>query len=272
MRATVYDSAPEIAQPLRFLQAAWSDLRASPRIGRRLFSSGMRGRARRSLLGYLWLLIPPAAATAICVYLNSLGVIAAGKTVLPYPLHVLSGVLLWQVFAEAIHAPAQQLLSARHLISKSSLPHEALFLAGLFEVLVSTSIRTVLLTAAFWVFIGPIVPGLAFFAGLAAIILLGFAVGVTAACWILLLEDASHLLRLATTFWFVATPIAYPAVKSGALAYNPVTPLLETARSGFTDNRLADGLVATTLAAALVLIAAWLLYRIARPHLVERLG
>jgi lipopolysaccharide transport system permease protein len=272
MRGTVYDSAPEIARPLRFAQAAWSDLRESPRIGQRLFSSSLRGRARRSLLGYLWLLIPPAAATAMCVYLNSLGIIAVGETQLPYPLHVLSGVLLWQIFAEAIHAPAQQLLAARHLISKSPLPHEALFLAGLFDVALSAAIRTILLTAAFWVFVGPTLPGPAFLAGLAAMIMLGSAIGVAAAGWVLLLEDTSHLLRLATTFWFVATPIAYPAVKSGLLAHNPVTPLLETARSGFTGAPLVDGLLGTSAAAALLLVIAWLLYRIARPHLVERLG
>jgi lipopolysaccharide transport system permease protein len=272
MQTRLYTSSPEISHPVRFAKSALEDVRDSFRIGRRLFMAGLRARTRRSLLGYFWLLIPPAAATWLCVYLHSMGVLTVRETTLPYPLHVLSGVLLWQVFAEALHSPAQQLLAARHIISKSSMPHEALFFAGLLDVLVSAAIRSVLLTIAFWIFIGSAVPGAAFILGLAAMIALGFAVGLAAAIWVLLVDDASHLLRLVSTFWFVATPIAYPPLASGLLTYNPVTPMLETARSGFADSRIADGLWITSGAAGIVLIAAWILYRIAKPHLVERLG
>jgi ABC-type polysaccharide/polyol phosphate export permease len=57
------------------------------------------------------------------------------------------------------------------------------------------------------------------------------------------------------------------------LRYNPVTPLLETTRAWLTASGPASdgfGLVAATATA--LLLVGWALLRLARPHIVERLG
>ncbi len=271
MTDIVYGSAAELSRPGAFLREAVRDLRAAPRIGRRLFAAQLRGRARRSLLGYAWLVLPAAAVTLLCLYLRSLGVLAAGPTGMPYPLYVLSGVLLWQIFVEAINQPVQQLLAARHLISRSPVPHEAILLAAAFDLLLSASIRLALLLAAFLVY-APAVPGVGLPLGVAALILAGFAIGLWVAPWALLYDDAGRAVTMATTFWFFLTPIAYPAVTGGIVALNPVTPLLETARSALAGGSVSGGLPPVAAASALLLVAGWLLYRLARPHVVERLG
>src|SRR4051794_8468984 len=113
MTVTVYNSTPQLAEPRRFARNAAADLRAAPRIAWRLVAAQLRSRTRRAALGYLWFLIPPAAATFLCVYLQSSRILVPAPTPLPYPLHVLAGVLLWQIFVEALNAPVQQLLAAR---------------------------------------------------------------------------------------------------------------------------------------------------------------
>lgn len=268
----VYLSSAELSRPGAFLRGALGDLRAAPRIGARLFTAQLRGRARRSLLGYLWLVLPAAAVTLLCVYLQSLGVLAAGPTGMPYPLYVLSGVLLWQVFVEALNQPVQHLLAARHLISRSPVPHEAILLGAAFDVLLSAAVRVALLLAAFWVYGAPAIPGAGLPLGVAALILFGFAIGLWVAPWALLYDDARHALTMATTFWFFLTPVAYRPVSHGLIALNPVTPLLDTARSSLAGGGVSGGLFPVAAAAALLLVAGWLLYRLARPHVVERLG
>lgn len=272
MRPVVYSSDAQISRPASFVRDSLGDLRASPRIGARLFKAQLRGRARRSLLGYLWLLLPPAAVTLLCVYLQSLGILKAGPTELPYLLYVLSGMLLWQVFAEALNAPVQQILAARQLISKSRVPHEAIFLAAVYDVLLSAAIRVALLITAFWLYGGPILPGVALPLSAIALILLGFSIGLLVAPWALLYDDAKYALTMLATFWFFLTPVAYRAIPDGLLSLNPVTPLLETARSAFTGGGLSGGFLLVTVAAAFMLVLGWLLYRLARPYVVERLG
>ena len=272
MTDIVYGSSAELSRPGAFLREALRDLRAAPRIGLRLFAAQMRGRARRSLLGHLWLVLPAAAVTLLCVYLQSLGVLAAGPTAMPYPLYVLSGVLLWQIFVEALNQPVQQLLAARHLISRSPVPHEAILLGAAFDVLVSAAIRLALLLAAFWIYGAPALPGAGLVPGVAGLILLGFSIGLWVAPWALLYDDARHALTMLTTFWFFLTPVAYRAIPHGFVALNPVTPLLETARSSLAGGGVSGGLLPVAAIAAVLLVAGWLLYRLARPHVVERLG
>jgi lipopolysaccharide transport system permease protein len=272
MTDIVYGSSAELSRPGAFLREALGDLRAAPRIGRRLFAAQLRGRARRSALGYLWLVLPAAAVTLLCVYLQSLGILKAGPTGMPYPLYVLSGVLLWQIFVEALNQPVQQLLAARHLISRSRLPHEAILVGAAFEVLLAAAVRVALMLAAFWLYGASAVPGAALPLGVFALILLGFSIGLLAAPWALLYDDARQALTMLTTFWFFLTPIAYRADLHGIIGLNPVTPLLETARSSLGGGAAGGGFAAVTAASAVMLAGAWILYRLARPHVVERLG
>jgi lipopolysaccharide transport system permease protein len=258
MTLVVYSSAAELSRPGAFLREALRDLRSAPRIGARLFTAQLRGRARRSLLGYLWLLLPPAAVTFLCLYLRTVGILKTGPTEL---LYVLSGVLLWQVFVEALTAPVQQVFAARQLISRSRIPHETVLLGAVFDVLLSAAVRVILLLAAFWLYGGSAIPGVALPLSGLALILLGFSIGLLIAPWALLYDDAKHALTMLATFWFFLTPVAYRAVSQGILALNPVTPLLETARSAFTGGAWSGGFLPVTLAAALLLAVAWLLYR-----------
>ena len=282
MEEVVYSAESQLRTPARFAADAWMDLRVAPRLAWCLFLHTLRAHYRRSWLGYFWLLAPPLATTATWVYLNSVRLLNVGPTETPYTVYVLTGTVLWQVFADAINSPLQQLTNARAILTKSRVPHEALLLAGLIEVLFNFAVRMLVLMPVL-VWFGPhlrlTLEGLALAPlGVAALLLLGFAVGLLLAPFGLLYQDVPRGLTLAVGCWFFLTPVIYPWPTSGRAALlarlNPVAPLLEASRGWLTTGGTALTrefvlVVALTLP---VLLTAWLLQRIARPHVVARLG
>jgi lipopolysaccharide transport system permease protein len=102
---------------------------------------------------------------------------------------------------------------------------------------------------------------------------LGLALGVLVAPVGLLYADVGRAIGLATGFWFFLTPVIYRMPETGILRFNPVTPLLDTTRAWLTSSTaVADGFVPVSAAAMLLLITAWFLLRLARPHVVAPLG
>lgn len=273
MQETVYSAEAELRHPLRFLGEAWRDLRRSPSIAWQLFRSSTRARHRRVWLGYLWLLLPTLGATAIWWYVRSRGIIGIGNTGLPYVVYALSGTMLWQVFAESLASPLQQLTNNRALVTKSRVPHEALLLAGVYETLLNCGARLLILAAvmvAVQVRVGweiALVP-----LGVAALVLLGLALGLVASSAGLLYEDVGRGLAMVTGFWFFLTPVVYPTPVRGLLRFNPVTPLLDTTRRWLTSPADASAFVPVIALALVLLVAAWLLHRLARAHVVATLG
>src|SRR5688572_18986408 len=108
----VYSADSQLRSPGRLVSDLWTDLRVSPSVAWRLFLHSLRANYRQSRLGYVWLLLPPLATTATWVYLSSIRVLDVGPTETPYTVYVLTGTILWQVFAEALQSPLQQLTAA----------------------------------------------------------------------------------------------------------------------------------------------------------------
>lgn len=279
MEEVVYTADSQLRAPGRFAADLRADLRVAPALAWRLFLHSVRAGYRRSWLGYVWLMLPTLATAATWVYLGRARVLDVGPTELPYPAYVLAGTLLWQVFAEALNSPLQQLSSARNILTKSRTPHEAIMLAGLFEVLFNFAVRTVVLLpvlvwlGAAWgasLLLAPL--------GVAALLLLGFALGLLLTPLGLLYQDVPRGLGLFAGFWFFLTPVIYPPPAHGPASLlstlNPVSPLLVTARRWLAAGEVepAPGFAAVVALSLLCLGVAWLCYRLARPHLVARLA
>lgn len=273
MSETFQSAQSELRYPLRFLSAAVRDLRHCPGIAWQLFRRNVQARYRRSWLSYLWLVLPSIGGTMIWVYLQSRRVVDVGGTATPYPVYVLSGTILWQLFVDALNAPLQQLTAGRQMITRSRVPHEALILAGLFEVALNAGVRLALLAGTMLWFGVNVGPGI-FFApiGLASLVLFGLALGMLSAPLGMLYDDVQRAILLVTGFWFFLTPVVYPTREAVLLRFNPVTPLLDTTRGWLTSGRVHDGFAVVTAVALIALIFAWFLERLARPHVVARLA
>jgi lipopolysaccharide transport system permease protein len=271
---TIYSADPALRSPFRFLAQAAEDLHGAPPVAWRLLRRNLQVNYRHSFLGYLWLLLPMVATTMLCLYLQSHRIVAVGDTGVPYPLYVLTGIAFWQLFVEALNAPLQRLKAEQLLITRSRVPHEALLLAGALEALLNCMVRILVvlpLLVVFKAFGGAAV--LLLPVALIALLLLGTGLGLLLAPFGLLYDDVGRAMTLITTFWFFVTPVIYyPAPRGIISALNPVTPLLDTARAFLIGGGIDHYFAAAALIAVVVTLLAWVMLRLARPHLIARLG
>jgi lipopolysaccharide transport system permease protein len=101
---------------------------------------------------------------------------------------------------------------------------------------------------------------------------LGLGLGMLLAPVGLLYDDIGRGLTLLLSFGFFLTPIVYPIPPDSLLRFNPVAPIMDTVRQWLAGAGPAPGFYAVAAAGAVLLVLAWLFFRLARPHFVSRLG
>lgn len=278
MSETIYSSQSQLRAPGRFLREAIADVRASREVAWHLFARNLRSQYRQSFLGYIWILLPPIATMLLWVYLNWSKTLTVGRTDIPYPIYVLTGTMLWQVFVDALYCPLNQLNAARNLITKVRLPHEAVLFSGLGVIAFNFIVRFFVLLAGLLLFHCPLTWGLLLMPlGVLILILLGLTIGLLLTPIGLLYQDISLGLTMIMGFAFFITPIVYPIPTkwpaSLLATLNPVTPPLETTRNwialGFVPP--VDGFYAVTAGTLILFVIAWFAYRLATPHFIARL-
>jgi lipopolysaccharide transport system permease protein len=274
----VYTPESSLRHPGVLLAQMVRDLLASRELAWRLFVRDVQAMYRKSLLGYVWLLLTPVFMTAFFVFLNSRKILNVGETTLPYPAYVLTGMLLWDAFAGSLMAPLTRMRTATAMLTKLRFPHEALILTSVYEVVFNLCIKLLLLAVVFVWFQIPVTWTI-LLAPLAvmALIALGFTLGVLLVPIGQLYQDIGRSMEMVTRVWFFATPVIYapPGGRLGRILtqVNPVSPALITAREWLTGEPLtqAPACLAVVVATAVVGLTAWILFRISMPHLIARM-
>lgn len=279
MTETTYSAEPQMARPRQFFSLMRADLLSGCRLGWRLAVRNIRSKYRRSVLGYLWAVLPIVTTTLIWVVLNSSGLLVVRDTGISYVVFVLINLTMWQGFVDALLSPIQQMEAARSMLTKANFPRESLIVAGLVEVAFTFVIRIALLMVALLWFQAPLASTLVLVPlAVLALVLLGTTVGLLLLPLSLLYEDIHRGLLVACTLWVFATPVFYPPPSRWPytlIAYaNPVTPLLTTAREWLTTGVVSQpiGFVVVTAFAIVAGVAAWIAYRLAMPHLIARIS
>lgn len=267
-----------LRRPATLLRQMAGDVRRALPLARELCARDLRTHYRQSLMGYFWAVLPPLATSGAFIFLNQQQLLTAENIGAPYPVYVLTGLFFWQFFVEMLQCPLKAVGSARSLLTKVSFPREALLLSGVGEVLFNTFVR-VLVTVPLLAWAGAPWPSslLLALAGWLALGLLGFGLGLVLAPFGMLYGDIGRGIGLLTTFWFFVTPVVYAPGRHGLgavlAAWNPVSPLLQTARAGLLAPTNAGAAFWSIAAVAVLLsIAAWVFFRVALPRIVERLG
>jgi lipopolysaccharide transport system permease protein len=276
---TIYTSESAIRHPGRLFGEMFSDLLDCRELAWRLFVRDLSARYRQSILGYVWAFLPPIVGTLTFVLLNRSGILAAGSIAIPYPAYVMIGTLLWQVFADAVNSPIKTVTAAKSMLAKINFPREAILMSGILDVLFNFAIRLVLLAGVYiyYQITPPATAPLALVAIL-AILCLGFMLGVILTPVGLLYTDIGQVLTMALSFLMLFTPVVYAPPASGTLSVitkiNPVSPLIVTAREWLTVGATSQLVpsVCVFLVTLVLLFAGWILYRLAIPILVERMG
>ena len=275
----VYSPESRIRHPLMLMRAMVRDLLASRELAWRLLVRDISAQYRQSLLGVLWAFFPPIIAALGLVMAKSSGAVNIGVTDIPYPAYVMFSMSLWQTFIEALMGPLAAVGAANQMLAKINFPKEAIILAKLGEVFFNFGIKLILIVGLFVWFKIPVtwsvIPA---FVAIIHLVILGTGIGLLIAPFGALYGDVGRVIPLIVTPWLLLTPVIYPTPKQGwfstVVSWNPVTPLLVTARDLATTGVVAEptGFWIVSVLSFVLLFAAWVLYRLSMPFIIERMS
>lgn len=276
---TVYTPESSLRNTGRMLQHMFRDLLLGRELAWQLAVRDIRAQYRQTILGLLWAFILPLANTAAWLFIQKSGIVTIQDTLLPYPVYVFTGTMLWAIFMDAVNAPLQQTIAAKPMLAKINFPREALVVSGIYQTLFNGAIKIVVLLATLMV-VG-IYPGwnlIWFPIGVLSLILAGTAMGLLITPVGVLYTDVGKSLPLLLQFLMYLTPVVFSMPSSGIaetiFKLNPMTPLVLNARNWLTGlpfEYLGYFFLVNALAIALLLIV-WIVYRAAMPILIERMS
>jgi lipopolysaccharide transport system permease protein len=275
----VYSNEPGFRSFGTMARDMWRDLKASRELAWRLMVRDISAQYRQSLFGIFWAFVPPLATALIFIFLNSHKVINIEETAIPYPVFAIVGTFLWQIFVFGFNSPIRVVTASKSMLTKINFPREALLLSSLGQTLFDTGIKAVILIVVLLTFKIQFTWG-ALFALIALIILLllGMTFGLLLTPIGLLYTDVSHGLTIMITMWFFLTPVVYPPPTNFPLSLiatlNPVSPILVGARDLATTGVLHNPIMCflVTFMMLLLLMVAWIIYRLAMPIVIERIS
>jgi ABC-2 type transport system permease protein len=193
---------------------------------------------KESILGFLWSMLNPALYLVVFYIVFQ---IILGSGIPQFPIFLLSGLLVWNLFTSALPAATGSVVGNSAIVKKVSFPREILALATVGASLVHFFLQSIVLLLALILFhhapaygyLPLLIPAII------ALLLFTAALGVLLAAVNVYFRDMQHLLELALLAWFWATPIVYQydlvasKKQSHALLYhiyrlNPITPIVLT--------------------------------------------
>ena len=275
----VYSPESQIRSPIQLLKMMFRDLFKSRELAWRLFVRDLSAQYRQSFLGIFWAFIPPLMTSLVFIVLQSRRIINFQETDIPYPVYVLVGTLLWQLFAESLNAPLKSVTLAKPILAKINIPYESLILSSFYSMLFSLLLKMVVLVGVIIYFkielsMSMLLVPFAF----VLLILLGITIGLFLTPLGMLYTDISSSLPVITQLWFFITPVIYPVPESFPLNVisniNPVSPLLVGARDLVTKGVLNNASLYFSIAAIIpfFLLIAWVIFRLAIPIIIERIS
>ncbi|MCB8923690.1 MAG: ABC transporter permease [Ardenticatenaceae bacterium] len=276
---TVYTPDSQMRSPGLLLRAMVRDVWASRELSWRLFVRDVSAQYRQSLLGVLWAFVPPIVTSIIFIVLQSRRVVDFGETPISYPVYVLVGNILWQLFTESLNAPLKSVTAAKSLLVKINFPREALIVSAVYLVLFNLGIKLIVIAVIFVIFGVPLSWGL-LLAPIAILMLmmLGIGLGLLLTPIGMLYTDVATSLPIIVSLAFFVTPVVYTPPQSFPFSLiaivNPVSPLLIAARDLLTQG-IVENIVPFAVVSVLTILltlVAWVIYRVALPIIIERMS
>ena len=277
---TIYSAERPSRSIFEHFRAIVNDLPRAHELGLRLFKRNLKALYRQSLLGFAWALLPPLATAALWIFLRRNNVVSMDDTGISYPVFVLVGTILWQIFSEAISSPLTQMTQNRALLSKINIPREALLLSGIYELSFNILVKMFLLVFVYIYFQQTSSLSSLIFVpvGIFAISLAGFSIGLALTPLGMLYQDINRGIAILLPFVMYLTPVVYPAPQDGVVGLimklNPLSTLITQTRNWFTSQPVYDMQVfwMFTLAFALLFVICLVVYRLSMPMIIERIG
>lgn len=233
----------------------------------------LRGKYKRSVLGWAWSLLNPLAAVATFAVVFRFFLKVPVPVGDPSGLHVFAlylvcGLLPWNFLANGIIGGMGSVVGNANLIKKVFFPRQILVLASTAAWGVSLAIELAVVGVVLLIagsFVLPWLPAVVLVLVLQAVFVLGIALLLASAS--VYFRDLEHLVGIGLQLWFYATPIIYPIslVRDQAVErpwlmrvydLNPMVHFVEVYRNLLYDLRVpAFNDVAVLVVAAVVSLA-----------------
>lgn len=277
--AVTFTPDSQVRSPVTLAGSMLADLLASRELGWRLAVRDISAQYRQSILGIFWAFIPPLVSAVLFIALHQKKVVNIADVGMPYPLFVLVGTILWQVFADAVAAPLRVVTGANTILARINFPREALILSAVYQTLFGFLVKMALLGWALLYFGTPLrLESALALITVMLLIWLGIAIGVALTPVGMLLRDVSQIIVLGLQLGFFLTPVVYPAPQtfpySLLATWNPVSIYLLSSRTllihGAVGALMPLVVVTACLLAATLLL--WVVYRVSMPIVIERIS
>jgi lipopolysaccharide transport system permease protein len=245
----------------------------------RLFLRDFKTTYQASVLGFIWVFVPPIITACIWIFLNNQQIISVKQTAMHYPTYVICGVLLWSLFTESLNKPIQRYNNSKSMMVKLNFPKEAILLAAFYDLMLSLILKLLIIIMVLWVSgYYPNFNTLLAIPCMVGIIFIGFSFGVFIAPFCLIFDDVTRFIGLTLQFMMYMTTAIYPIAEKGTLRIiqiiNPITPWIERTRSllGGYQFSLYFELLFWLIIPLLLFVLGLVFLRISLPIIIERSG
>ena len=230
-----------------------------------LVSRDLKVRYKRSILGFLWAMVNPLLTMAV---LLAVFVKLFRFEVENYPIYILSGLLLWNLFSRGTSVAMRSVIDNSAIRNKIYVPASVFVAAAVGSALVNLlfAIAPLLLLALItgvrpnlaWVYLPVPVLQTTLFA---------FGAGVMIAALAVFFADMLDIYEVLLSAFFYLTPIIYPiSVLPEPLMrlerLNPMFHFIDGFRAPLLEGRLPDpgGILLGTLVALIMTVIGWSLF------------
>ncbi|MEK7607411.1 MAG: ABC transporter permease [Patescibacteria group bacterium] len=196
----------------------------------------LKVRYKQTFIGVLWAILQPFITMIVfTVFFGKLAQMPSDGV--PYPIFVYVGLLFWQFFSSALSETSNILISNQAIITKVYFPRLILPLSSVLTKFVDFTIASLILVGMmFYYGYMPHIIGLLI---LPLLLLITFMVAVGGGLCLASVNVKYRDVRYALPFFIqillFLTPVIYPASIAGkyswALALNPMTGVIQTARA-----------------------------------------
>jgi ABC-type polysaccharide/polyol phosphate export permease len=192
-----------------------ADLKQSHELFVNLTLRELRGKYKRSVLGWAWSMLNPLSSMLIYTFVfgfllkgNNPPSMAGGRSV--FAMYLLCGLLPWNFFAATTSGGLSSLVGMAALVKKVWFPRELLVFALTGAGLVQFGIELGLLSIALLVFGNMVLPWLVPVLVVSVLLVL-FTVGIALvlAAGYVYFRDLAYLWSIFVQIWFFLTPIVY---------------------------------------------------------------
>ncbi len=198
----------------------------------------LRVRYQQTVIGVAWAVLQPLLlAFVFTVIFGMLANIPTNGQ--PYPIFVLSGLLVWLFVAQAFTQASTSIVGHAFLVTKIYFPRVILLFAAIAAALVDFCCAFALLVLLMiWYGIAPSIGTLFFIPMLLLAILTVFGLSLWMSALYVPYRDVGHLLPFLVQLWMFLSPVIYPTTLlppkySFLYALNPIVVVIDTSRWAF---------------------------------------